>query len=369
MSNKIIGIYCGKCFYNHNWDENTLNNKGLGGTETWVVELSKRLQNTYFNYNVIVFCDCEKVHFCNSGVLYAPYTLFDENIKSYHFYALLLLECIGNRIENVSADRIYYTPSCEDITYGFSREDLHMEMIHKVAYLSDWQKQNLKNRYGLHEEQMFRHNYGINLENYDNVDEIEKENLMVWTSSFERGLPFLIERVFPKIKEKIPDFKLCLCCYNKDLKTKSEWFEEGSIYFSGSLSKQELSTLQKKAKIWIYPNYGLNIHNYFFHETFCITALENAISKNAIVCLGNKDGIQTTLDGYSGFIDGNIFNEYDIFYPEDFERLSNVYADKSVEILKNDMYRENLVHETYYIAKNKTWDNAAIDWLKELNEF
>ena len=153
--------------------------------------------------------------------------------------------------------------------------------------------------------------------------------------------------------------------YNLDIKGILP--EGQNVHFLGTLTRPELAELQKQAKIWILPNYGYNDFGKPLHESFCMSAVENALAGNAIVCF-NKDGLTTTLGGYSGIINADWFDdepESREISEEEYEKLAGELASRAVAYLQNEPLREIMVEETKRICTKYTWKNSAITWLKE----
>ena len=111
---------------------------------------------------------------------------------------------------------------------------------------------------------------------------------MVWSSHKSRGLRFFCEKIFPKIKEKINNFTLHVCSYIND--NQDEYLLQDGIKVLQNVPKQQLIGLQKKSKIWIYPNI-IDEGGKRPKETFCITAMENAAALNALIIPNNDSNI------------------------------------------------------------------------------
>lgn len=369
---KIIGIY----YYWYIDDKDYLT-KGGGGTGRWFFELSRELMN--MGYHVILFGRMNDAGGPSFGRHYGPYNIeimslegfeyirekqhFDHfiSIGSMHIFEKpincnsLYIMCHNNYTELEDGNDVHYDP------YKFNK-------ILKYGVLSEDSKRRIKPQIGYDttDKDFFMTINGVDQTFYMDVDTYQKKNKMVWSSRPERGLKTFINYVYPLIKKEIPDFELDICSYaNMD---GDEYIIDDSIHFLGRLSQEELSKIQKESKIWVYPNLGITDKLHFFHETFCITAVENALSKNAIICFGNKDGIQTVFDGYNGFLDASMFNEYGTLYPYMYEDVGKKLADMAIRVLKDDDYRQSLIDQTYNMSKKYTWKNAAIGWIQEWHE-
>ena len=190
--------------------------------------------------------------------------------------------------------------------------------------------------------------------------------MMVWSTALNRGMTFFGKYVLPKILKEVPDFELSICSYNLDIKGTLP--EGPNVHFLGTLSRPELAELQKQAKIWILPNYGYNDFGKPLHESFCMSAVENALAGNAIVCF-NKDGLTTTLEGYKGIINADWFDdepESREISEEEYERLGNDLANQAILFLKSDCLCSDYADDATFRCWNKyTWKKSAMTWLKE----
>lgn len=331
----------------------------FGGTEEWVYTLANELSKRCLDITLFtdVFPDGK-----NCGVKYRNRGDFNGGDE----YRYVITTTDPEIAEITNCETFIATPTCE-----FFNTNTTEFFFDKIAFLSEYQKKQFEKVYNLEffgDDSWFMHTLPCRTWLYDDSETYEKENAMVWSSAPVRGLRFFIERVMPKIKQVFPDFKLYISTYTNDYYDK-EWpkFINGVVPVVNS-SREELAELQKKAKIWVYPNIGRSESTGFFYETFCITAVENALARNAIVCFDKKDGISTTLSGYTGFLDGDIINEKDKNFLLQYENAANALAMQAIKILANDDYRKELVNDSFNICKKYTWDNEIKIMLKQILE-
>ena len=98
-----------------------------------------------------------------------------------------------------------------------------------------------------------------------------------------------------------------------------------------------------------------------------MSAVENAMAGNAIVCF-NKDGLTTTLGGYSGIINADWFDDSPESRPisnEEYEKLADELAGRAVAFLQNEPLRQIMADEAKRTCTKYTWKNSAMTWLKE----
>lgn len=374
---KVIGIYCGDFTYNGKpWNSDIVRSGGAGGSEIWAVELASAFYK--LGFHVIVFCNCPEWWFDSEGVEYMPYWYFNSRRRYQHFDYFIS----SRRAEEITPDfecpNIYLMSHEIGIFNGYwgnfeTFEGLKMDKVKKIGVLSEWHKKATMKLYPqLREDQLFITQNGIDQSLYDVIDDSKiscvgyvKRNMMVWSTALNRGMTFFGKYVLPKIVEKVPDFELNICSYCLDIKGVLP--EGPNVHFLGTLTRPELAELQKQAKIWILPNYGYNDFGKPLHESFCMSAVENALAGNAIVCF-NKDGLTTTLEGYSGILNADWFDdspESRNISPEEYEKLATDLADNAVELLMHEPLRQAMAEEARKICAKYTWKNSAMTWLKE----
>ena len=367
---KVIGIYCGDFTYNGTqWNSDTVRTNGAGGSEIWAVELASAFYK--LGFHVIVFCNCPEWWFDPEGVEYVPYWMFDSRKQYQHFDYFIS----SRRAEEITPDfecpNIYLMSHEIGIFNKYwgnfeTFEGLKMDKVKKIGVLSEWHKQaTLKLYPQLKENQLFITQNGIDMSLYKNVGFGGKRNMMVWSTALNRGMTFFGKYVLPKILNEVPDFELNICSYNLDIKGVLP--EGPNVHFLGTLTRPELAELQKQAKIWILPNYGYNDFGKSLHESFCMSAVENALAGNAIICF-NKDGLTTTLSGYEWIINADWFDdspETREISEDEYEKLAEILSSEAIKLLKNPVARQIRATEASEICAKYTWKNSALTWLKE----
>ena len=367
---KVIGIYSGG-FTEEFWNEESILTHGGGGSETWAVQLAREFQR--MGFHVIVFGNPQMWCFSLSGVEYLPKAMFTERIKYQHFDYFIFSRDVSALTPELSCPNVYIMSHDICLHHADNYDELKMDRVKKIAYLSSWHKWALSDWYkhDFNDNDSFKTINGVDANYYSDVDTYAKKNKMVWSSRSERGLRFLLDWVFPKIKKEVPDFEIDVCLYLDDFNI-SPYINVNGINFLGKLGKEGLSQRQKESKIWIYPNLGfLDSNGAPFQETFCITAVENGMAKNAILT-SNLGGISNTLEGYQYFLGETVSIKKEncngvIAGAENLLAYAEEIANKAVEILKNNEIRTEYSNALYEKTKKYTWHNAAITWLKEWN--
>lgn len=357
---KTVGIFCGP--WERNWDETTLGEgKCVRGSESWAIYLASELQKD--DYNVTIFAMPEREHFAANGVEYVPWQKFVDRCQYQVFDHLIISRRTDVISDKLNCDSIYVM--CHDMIVSGCQnvQDLKLDKVKKFSYLSSWHKDFLKRVYlGFPNEKMFLSANGVDHSLYQDINNDSKENMMVWSSSPERGLYFFLSEIFPRIKSEVSDFK-CIVA--------TDWFKsqgpegelahelgkktDGIEFTDTLLSKKELAELQKKAKIWLYPT--------AYPETFCITAVENALAGNGIVC-SNFAGLSEVLNGYSDLVGKSVMgNDFTNEMARD--EFNDKFVNEAVKMLTDEQYRLLKAGEAKTIAQKYTWSYVADLWKNE----
>jgi hypothetical protein len=344
------------------WSGSTILKQGVGGSETYIIELAKYIKKSG-KYNVIVFCDCD-VNEIFEGVEYRYLTEFFDFVRE-------------NKVEHCIISRYSeYIPfalkSHINNVYFVAHDLIPTGMVFplepkfkKVFCLSEWHVQHFTEIFPQLKDITVPFYYGIDKELFDCGQTNKKLYKFIYSSFPHRGLLSLLQ-IWPRIINKYPSASLYIHC---DIEGK--WVNENAtehmklvkellysmlrhkkynIYYMGWTSKEKLAQSWKTADVWFYPC--------IFKETFCLTALEAAISKTLVVT-NNLAALQNTV-GDRGVVvpvkDDYITDEW-----------INESLEKLFDVLDNREKREFFVNKNYEWAKNMTWKNRAnelIDMLK-----
>jgi predicted O-methyltransferase YrrM len=109
-----------------------------------------------------------------------------------------------------------------------------------------------------------------------------------------------------------------------------------NVFYHGCVSKAELYESWKTSDVWFYPT--------AFSETFCVTALEAAVSKTLVVAT-NLAGLQHTV-GNRGIL-------FDIYSTQ--TQIVQLLKDT----LENKELKKSLIERNYEWAKSNTWASQA----------
>ena len=360
---------------------------GLGGTETALIEISKRLASHGHEVHVageVNSSNGEKIN----GVTWHGLGEFEFNFlhqPSNYFDIAIGVNYLNflNYLEDADLDPKYkwiwmhnteYEPWYKGRLIEELEEFEHLNKIQCITTPSDWASahiieniietkypnlitnqvaglwnlDNSKWRGGL----MSIPN-GINKEDFYDAPTVKDPNKFIWSSAVDRGLVALLDNWY-KIKKVMPNATLDVYYpkYSDPNETGQEsWYnidgvvdrlndlKDEGVTDMGSVSKQELYSAAQKATYWLYLS--------DYEETFCITALE--MQMNGVLCIvSDKAALPSVVK------DGVImpFSDYDTM----FDLAAKILLDIDTE-LKNKALR-NAEHSAGYF----TWDVAAEAW-------
>ena len=345
------------------WSGSTILKEGVGGSETYIIELARYIQRSG-NYNVVVFCNCENNEVFE-GVEYRyilEYFDFIRNNVVEHCiisrYSEYIPFTLKSHVKNVYFVAHDLTPT--GIIFPLENK------LKKVFCLSEWHVEYFTNIFPQLKNITVPFYYGIDKELFDCKSSKKKSYKFIYSSFPHRGLLALLQ-IWPRIIKKYPSASLYIHC-----DVENQWVNENTqdhmkilkdvlynmlkvktynIYYMGWTSKEILAQSWKTADVWLYPC--------IFKETFCLTALEAAISKTLVVT-NDLAALKNTV-GDRGLVipmEGELISE----------KWYNECLNRMFEILDNREKREYYVNKNYEWAKNMTWENRANELLKILNK-
>ena len=341
------------------WSGKDINLKGMGGSETFIIEMSKYIQKNGY-YQVIIFCNCVEQEVFD-GVKYYPIMDFFNFIQQNYIDT-----CIVGRYTE-------YTPTClqsENIKNVYiSLHDLVLptamiiprnEKLKKVFLLSNWHVNHFINTFPSLKDIAVPFNYGIDTQLFNYNENIKKIPYKFIYSSFPtRGLLPLL-RMWPKILKKYPQATLHLHCdinnqWSNEIRQEEMKLiknilsnKDKSIFYHGWTTKKVLAENWLSSDIWFYPC--------TFLETFCLTALEAALTKTFVITR-NFGSLEESVGNRGVFLDSaELLDPYTSEWQE--KVLPELF-----NVLENKELKNKLLEENYKWAKNMSWENRADDFL------
>lgn len=353
----VIAIICDFCNICDNG--NQLN---IGGSETWVVEISKQFANN--GYYVMVFSQNKIWDTFNDNIEYIPIDKLENKIShikiNYTFIFRYIwkdtLNILSKYINNHQVFWVCHDTECYIDNKTVTLEDIQKnkwlyDNLNKFICMSDFCKECIQQNIPLPDSYFTIIGNGINFNFLPEVLNNIKDNSFMWSSRWERGLPLFLYKIFPYIKEKYPDSKIYVAQYNGMI--PDEFINHNDIIFLGKLSKVQLYKEMQKHKVCFYPN--------FYPETFCITILEAILCDNEIVTVFDH-GIKTTLQLFKSeliqpFFDFNDEHNQMMIANQIIHKLEN-YENEDRKTIRNIMKN--------YIYNEFSWENIYNKYKSEI---
>jgi tetratricopeptide (TPR) repeat protein len=349
-SGKDIVYYCGQTT---EWTPAILE-KGIGGSEEAVINLSKEWAK--LGYNVTVYNNCGDGGVFD-GVTYKPWYTFNYRDKQ---DVMILWRQIKPLDYEINAKTILV--DVHDVMQAGEFTEKRLKKITKVLLKSDAHRELFPN---IPDEKIVIVPNGMDTKLFS--EEVERDpHLIINTSSPDRALSALI-RIFPKIKAKEPRAKM-KWAYGFDIfdllrskdKEAMAWrnvmlkkMEEAGIENLGKISHKEVAKLTKSAGVMLYPTH--------FMEIDCVSARKAQLGGAHVVCT-DFGALKTTVKyGYkipTTYTKDNWCPPYALDMADDPER-DDEYVEAVLKAFKNDNRTEAMEW-----AKSFTPDMVAKVWEK-----
>jgi glycosyltransferase involved in cell wall biosynthesis len=352
-------IFCGPTL--EDWGPESPSTTGIGGSETAVIEIARRLQSE--GYQAVVYSQCGEQEGLHDGVLYTSYERFRPEAIS----AELLISWRGPQ---VALDR---TPKIQekwywihDMNMGDRFTEKHARGFDKIFGVSQFHQDYLKLVYPFLREMDVGYLYnGIDLGRFAGASDTKKKRFRsVYSSSPDRGLLTLL-RLWKHVlamesKAELHIFygwqsfdKAILSGAVHLLALKDEverLLNQPGIFWRGRLPQDELAKEFAASEIWAFPS--------DFLETGCITAMEAMAS--GLIPVTSYAGAIPEVVGHAGMLTTG-------------DATSPVYQRVWLEAMEVALHdndsRISLRERAFNRANRWTWDKAYAEcWLPLLKQ-
>ncbi len=284
----------------YEWDEEIYHQKGIGGSETAVVEMAQHLSKLT-NRKVLVFNnrDTAKVF---GDVSYLP----AKQLPMYFAHHKPKVHIAWrHNIKFTDAPTYIW---CHDLGVPGLDNSSHYD---KVLALSDFHRDYLVNMFGAPKEKVWVTGNGINPARFSSEKPFKTYGKVVFSSSPDRGLEKAI-RVMDLVTKVVPEATLHVY-YGFDNMRKNGKGEQADyltrmalerpwVKLHGNTEQSKLTKELEAACVWLYPA--------DFLETYCITAIEMLCCKVYPV-VRNWGALPDTLKGaHCSILDTEQESEY-----------------------------------------------------------
>ena len=324
------------------WTGSDILTKGMGGSETYIVELARWVQASG-KYNVFVFCNCLTSELFE-GVTYLPLREYSAFIFHNYVHTSIISrfsEYIPLTIEGY-VDNIYLV--LHDL--GPTGNVIPMNSkLRRVLCLTEWHKQHFLESFGAFRDRIDSFYYGIDSTRFK--PSLKVKNSFIYSSFPNRGLLPLLQ-MWPTIQRALPDAVLHVYSdihgkwVNDVAKDQMDEIRRilqnglQGVVMHGWVSKSELADAWSKASVWLYPC--------IFKETFCLTALEAAASKTLAIS-APLAALQETVGDRGILIPGDPMNK----------EWQDQAVRELLQVLQNPTRKDELIERNYRWAQSITW--------------
>lgn len=320
------------------FDFETMNSKGLGGTETCILMMAHNLSLLGVKTN-----------------LYGPFTSDNRGDLRIRPYDAALLDdhdllIYARNLWWADELKLKYNDAMvwvHDTGFNVSNE-FRESRINRVLALSNWHKSRILQEYPhIDPRIIILTQNGINSDRFK-VSEHRNQANFIYSSGPDRGLEYLLD-YWPEIKRSIPDAHLYVfsridfwekCVQGiaekevivKKVKKSIQDLASQNVYHAGYIGQKDLAIHMSNAKLWLYPT--------DFTETFCISAIEAQMAGCSVVtsrlgALPETVKFGTLIEGtpkdesYKHKFIEAVVREYESWSSKDvvnkFETISNLY--------------------------------------------
>ena len=339
------------------WTGRDILSNGMGGSETYVVEMARYIQKQGY-FKVVVFCDCHCPD-VYEGVLYRPLEEYFEFVNQNYIHT-----CFVSRYSEYlpvvlkgQTTNVYLLVHDLRLTGLIVPKDPKLK---KVFCLSDWHVEYFTNMYPDLKDITISFGYGMDFTYFNNTNNNTNKNVepvkqpykFIYSSLANRGLLQLLI-MWSKIHSIQPLASLHIYCdinSNYMMKNYPELMQNirelidklvnANVFYYGWSSKKELMEAWKTSDVWFYPC--------TYAETFCLTGYEAAASKTLVVT-NDLAALQTTVGDRGVIIKG---------LPENVEWFDNA-INKIFEILANPAKKRELIEKNYQWVCKYSWEQRA----------
>lgn len=331
------------------WNGSSILKEGVGGSETYIIEMSRHICSLLSNsgYEVFVFCRVSEEEIFR-GVTYRSIQDYPRFLKQNKVEVALISrysEYLPVTI-NAGVDKVYFV--LHDLTPSGNIIPLNSG-LRTVFCLTQWHKEYFLKRFPQLQNRTSIFPNGVDISKYP-LEGIKKKRYSFIYSSFpNRGLVHLL-RMFPRIKQLYPEATLNIFCDldnewansvakedMNEIRTLLSDLRDYGVVNRGWVSKEVLREYWLQSEVWLYPC--------TFKETFCITALEAAASKTFVIT-SDLAGLKDTVGDRGVLISGDPGTEK--------------WQNRALEKLK-EFFSGSPMEMKHVIERNRKWAET-LDW-------
>lgn len=387
------------------YDGTTLSKRGLGGSESAVILMSQEL--TRLGFEVTVFNNCNDKTSSEGiydGVKYIDLTNISSHIETFdivissrsvipfiplhtndlYSHMCSIFKCsvphtAFSEIVNRAKHKILWMHDTFCSGDNILEELVIKNCIDEVFTLSDWHTTYVStcNHGRLRNPEVLKRKIFVTrngITRYHNEIDISKKdpNLFVYNASVTKGMIPLIEKIWPKVKQKIPNARLkVIGGFYKfrdddpgDEQEQKFWqlYRDNEnknldVEFTGIIKQSEIADILCQASYMIYPG--------AFPETFGISTLESLYYCTPLITTRFGALEETAIDDISYMIDYAI--EPNSLYTDiNHEEQVNLFVDAVTKAYHIPYLHQQKQHACRKIKDICGWDSVALQWKQHL---
>lgn len=379
------------------YDGDTLTKKGLGGSESAVILLSKELVKcgfdvTVFNntidkdskegvYDGVKFYDLRALHQPNDfkfDVVISSRTVMTFLNQKYWGQFTYPAQVFQQIKANAKLKAIWLHDTFCSGDY-LLEEMLVTGEVDEIFTLSDFQTSYVsqcdhggKRNFEVLKNKIFMTRNGA-LQHTPDADITKKDrNLFVYNASVTKGMIPLVERIWPKVKEKIPSARLKIIGgfyrfrdeLGPDEQENKFWQLHDrpentplSIEFTGIIKQSEIAEILNEASFMIFPG--------AFPETFGISALESLLHNTPLITTRFGALEETAVDQACYMIDYAI--EPNSLFPRiNREEQEQRFVDMVVRAWNDTYLHQQKMYYCNIVKPVAGWDSVALQWKQHI---
>lgn len=346
---KTMAVFCGDSA--EVWTPESVNGSGVGGSETAVIEITKRLAKKGWKITVYNKSNVNPEGEIFDGVTYKNYWDFNFQDEFNVLWVWRLPEVFDYPITAK-----YSLLDLHDVMNPLDFTDERLSKIDKIFVKTKYHRGLMPD---IPDDKFEIIGNGIDVENFDK--EVEKEPYrFIYSSTPNRGLDIILDKIWDKIREAIPDAELHVYYgwntfyeIEKNNPERMAWMEKMKMLMDkpgvinhGRVGQKELHNDMLKSSYWLYPTY--------FPEIHCITACEMQMAGVIPITSGYAALEETQIGGIK--LDGDVYDP----------KWQDEFVDKVIKQIKKDDWKEREVLKLE--ARQFSWGIVAREWEDKICE-
>ena len=350
-SSKPLFVFVADGGFNQ-WSGRNILTSGVGGSETYIIETARYIQKSG-QFDVVVFCNCSENE-TFEGVEYKHLNDFYQFINENKVHS-----CIVSRFsEYLPVAFRGLTENVYLVVHDLTPSGIVIPIdakLKNIFCLTEWHVGYMNERFPSLSNITVPFYYGIDTNKFliKETDKIIPYNF-IYSSFPNRGLLPLLQ-MWPEIYKKYPSATLNIYSdvngtwvnnvvpeQMKEVRKLLFNYKHMNINYHGWVDKQTLANAWVTSDIWFYPC--------TFMETFCLTALEAAITRTFAIT-NDLAALQNTVGNRGAVIKGDASTKE---WQEQALETLFYYMDE-----KNLMEKQELIEKNYEWARELTWKNQA----------